>query len=243
MMRTTSLAPILGELPVPQDYPAEAHLGVHGTSEALFQRSSTAGEIRKEFRNALNAVALRFCTAADSSDALSQAVLADGDGPANPARYRQERLFFEFITTGIAAVETFCYAAYVIGHVVSDRSFPLSSEKDRRRIAPSTTIEGWRLAGGKDLADELQAVYNSTQFSDWKIYRNVLSHRGHPGRQFFLSVGSSAAAGAGTARYDDFAGTTGPDISPDAAPAMRAWMGGRVTLLMSQLKTTLGAGD
>lgn len=231
--RASSLSPLLGSLPVPLDYPSSEHLALDQAAKRLFERG-TDSAVQKEFRIAHNAAAYRFASAADGCDTLVDSLDAHGDSPEMAERYRQERAFFEFIVAGVASLETLGFASYILGHVLAPDEFPLADERDRKRVTLENLSNLWKFSAGSFsvMAERLVAA---SAYQRWKLFRNVLAHRGHPGRQFYLSVGSARSTTLDPSHYDEFAGQRGPELSVASVTQMRTWLSEQLVGLFSAL--------
>jgi len=153
----------------PTDFPIVPYNALHNHCQNK--------QISKEYRSGWNAVAYRFKGAADSdADFQTAIVRSDHEG-----RYLQERALFGFFTSGLATIETFCYAIYFVAASKKPADFP--STANPRSISIDATLHGLRNAFQSDrLIITLASIHSSAELKEWKEVRNVLSHRSAPGR-------------------------------------------------------------
>ena len=76
----------MGDLQIPQEYPAELHERVSQLAKQHFLDQGTGHEVQNEFRIALGSVRYRFKTFAESGVAFADSIESHGDAPPQPHR-------------------------------------------------------------------------------------------------------------------------------------------------------------
>jgi hypothetical protein len=128
-------------------------------------------------------------------------------------RYLVERELFNFLINGLAAIECLCSALFAMAAIeeiahtgqTTNLTFSIKTEKELRRIFPSTTTEKFHLKfENETITRTLKDLFNTDsttedtssitedakQYKEWKKIRDILAHRGQPGRKVALSSGS-----------------------------------------------------
>lgn len=136
-----------------------------------------------EFAGGWNAVAHRLRAAIEHDEAFRSTLLSSND------RYSQEKELFGFFGSGLACLESYCYANFAIGAIITPGSFPMTIQKDLKRINPESTADIFtKHFAGSQLSTALQNLIGDSTFQEWNGIRNVLFHRLTPGRQTSFSA-------------------------------------------------------
>lgn len=113
-------------LEMPIDFPIVPYEAVH---QKVTEKIASQHPAWSHYAIAWNALAYRFLSCKEYNDEFTASILGAGDGPISPERYIQEKALFGFFTTGLAAIENFCYALYAIGAILDSQNFPLTKPK------------------------------------------------------------------------------------------------------------------
>ena len=161
-----------------RDFPAAAH----DRLDALIVASSANNQVYSDYAFAHNSILWRFRGVADSDDDFRK-------GDCTEKTYLQERALFEFFAAFVSCIEVLCYCSYTIGTLSDPTTFPLATEDDRRNVTPKLTIKKFRRQHPTErIVGVLDAVVIG--YGDADKMRNVLSHRGSPGRNVTVPLGS-----------------------------------------------------
>ncbi|MGH9425684.1 MAG: hypothetical protein ACRD2L_05180, partial [Terriglobia bacterium] len=158
---------------------------------------------------------------AGHDEAFTAAFEQGGDGPPPPERHRQEYELFGFFVTGLASLESFCYAVYAMA--VMSRSPRLVFPNPRDIKVSSTANMMAQQFPGIPLTRALTALCTEAAYAEWKEVRNILAHRITPGRQFYLSTGPDQRP----------AEWLGIGLTDRFTRARRAWLAERLELLVA----------
>ncbi len=105
---------------------------------------------------------------------------ASADALQDWLRSQDDREFFEFVTNGVAAIESLSYAAYAAGAVFWPQAFPFGSEAARQAVGPRGTARAYDIAGNQQFALRVYSILDSSRCRAWYRVRSVLSHRSLP---------------------------------------------------------------
>ena len=158
--------------------------------------------------------------AADQAAAtFSHSVATCGAAPLHHNRYVQERSFFETVVHLVACLEGIHYTSIGVGDGLGVRALTLVAEADRRNITPKTAlIMLERLPESAEVAAALKAAQVHPHFIYLAKLRNVLFHRGLPGRRVIFTMPGIIS------RYDDFGDLSGPEITNHWADPLLSWV-------------------
>jgi len=175
---------------MPSDFPRLEY-------EAVHQRVSSArgGDVNyHHYAGAWNAVSYRFRGAVDSGDSFIESLRTHGTAPQPPERYRQERLIFEFFSSGFSVFEALFFALYAIGLFLGRSEFALATPRDQQLVTPARTRDAYQKAFGNDpIIPVIANAFSDPGFQSFREIRNVLTHRAAPGRLIYASLGSDDA--------------------------------------------------
>lgn len=148
----------------------------------------------EQFHPAWRAFPIRFSWCKMHDEEFTESFKRAGGGPGKLEREIQDREIFAFFVTGLSAVETYSYALYAIGSMISPACFPIHLKRDLRGINPEGTQERFKEAFKNDeISFGLRDLVRDPTFLEWKRIRNSLVHYCAPGRIINLSVGSSGS--------------------------------------------------
>lgn len=221
------------------DYPEVEQSRLLSLAERAVSRLEEGTELRREFTSALRAVTFWYQAFVDAGESFSSSVQRHGDAPGHPHRYYQERDFFMFVVAGLAALEALHYGLFALGAVLQPAAFSFESEDDRRDVTPRSTLLAYeRTYSSTPITRALQALHEGQIYRDWKGIRNVLAHRGIPGRIIVAQIGSTSSV---SSRYSPFGATRGPDVSPETFPSARGWLARTIRSLLQGASDTVSS--
>jgi hypothetical protein len=171
-------------LVMPDDFPAH----YYDVVTASVNKAARDEQARKHHAAGWNGVAYRFLSCAGHDEAFTRAFEQHGEGPPPPERHRQEHELFGFFVTGLATLESCCYALYAMAVIIHPRK--LSFPNPRSVTVSSARQMLQREFAGSSLTAALDAVCTEAMYSEWRDVRNALAHRVSPGRQFYLVTGT-----------------------------------------------------
>jgi len=199
---------------MPQDFPQTKYEAIHQHCQPKIE--ANPDEKWDEYMFAWNAVAYRFSALAEHDEKFRSAF----SGTGAKDRYIQERELFGFFVTGLSTIEAFSYGLYFLLSVEHPDSFPVDN---RRAITVKKTTGCLRAAlPDEPLTPRLEDLLIDQTFISWEEIRNVLAHRGAPGRN--ISLGSSED----TWKLEDI------PINPDLTKSRREWLAGLLNELFDK---------
>lgn len=147
----------------------------------------------------------RFLACTDHNKNYIQYIALVGENDSKYERYLVERELFNFLANGLAAIEHLCCALFAIGAIeeiaqtgqTTNLVFCIKEDKYIKRISPTTTTEKFQskfenaaiTTTLKNLFDN-NTTEDAKKYKNWKKTRDILTHRGQPGRNVALSSGS-----------------------------------------------------
>lgn len=141
------------------------------------------------FASAWNGVAWRLTGAREHSAALERSLRVHGGNPPAPERALEENALFGLYGTALSAIECCSFAAFVAGSIVDSSSFAITTDNDLKRINPAHTLKTFADAFPADpVLQALNAMSGTAAFAEIRDARNILSHRGAPGRTHNMHV-------------------------------------------------------
>lgn len=211
-------------LKLPDDFEYDSYEAVHSRIGPLNESHQPQWS---EYVDAWSAIATRFYACAEYDDAFTRSIKVNA-APQQPERSHQERDLFGFFVTGLSIIESTCYGLYAIASMLDAASFPIAGAKDKRTISPEHTSDRFRATfPNAGLSRALHATVNSQDYRDWKEIRNILAHRGTPGRTIHATVGSGVGR-------NDALWTRGIALDASTTPARRLWLAGTLRTLLQE---------
>ncbi len=211
-------------LEMPNDFEHGFYNAVHSRIGPLHERYQPQWI---EYVDAWCAVAYRFRACAEYDEAFTQSIQTD-DAPPQPERYYQERDLFGFFVTGLSVIESTCYGLYAIASMLDDVYFPIKKAGHKKAISPESTANRFRTTfPTEDLSRALNRMVNSQEYEDWKEVRNILAHRGSPGRSIRRTAGSGGT-------YGDSLWLNRIPLDSSTTSSRRAWLAGTLQTIFSE---------
>ncbi len=211
-------------LEMPDDFEYVAYEAVHSRIGPL---NASHQPQWSEYAPAWSAVATRFYACAEYDEAFSRSI-GTNDAPPQPERYHQERNLFGFFITGLSVIESACYGLYAIASMLDDVYFPIRKAGHKKAISPESTADRFRTTFPTEaLSRALNKMVNSQEYEDWKEIRNILAHRGSPGRVIHATIGSGDNRG-------DALWLHGISLNVSTTPSRRAWLASTLGTLIRE---------
>lgn len=172
---------------VPEHFPVAPHESVY----RIVESKKATDPLYEHFSGAWNALAYRFRASVDRGNEFVAAITSHGTTPPPEERYIQERILFEFFSSGFSAFEATFYGLYTIGAFICPAGFPLLTPKDQQSVSPSTTLTAFvRMFSGEKTVAALSTFVADLGYQQFREVRNILTHRTAPGRRMYVGLGS-----------------------------------------------------
>lgn len=172
-------------------FPVDEHQALASAAESFQGRDV---EVLREFGRTMNNIVFRLRAALEEAEALAKTVERPESTEAN---YRRESHFYGLYVNGLSALESICYAGWVLA-ALNSRVAVDFAEKTRRRVpAPRFLREALPADGPGAVLKALlmrehpQEDPPTTTWNEWASVRNTLAHRSNIGRKVFVSIGDS----------------------------------------------------
>jgi hypothetical protein len=176
---------------MPLDFPTAAFERAY--SRARLRAASQAPTF-DHFNAAWNAISLRFLTLCAEGESFAAAISNVDSGEAFEQRYRQERHLFGFFCNGFSAFEAFFYGMFAVGSLLKPPLFRMTTPYEQQVVSPNGTERAYRSHfTGDPMLAAMQSVLSDAAYIEWKMVRNILTHRTAPGRTMYASAGGDAA--------------------------------------------------
>lgn len=171
----------------PSDFPVSQYESIH----KIIESKAAGHSLYDHYAGAWNALAYRFCASIDHKNAFIVSIKKHGSTPPPKERYLQERILFDFFSSGFSTFEATFYGLYVIGTFIAPTNFSLSSEKDQQKVSPSSTRNAYINAfPNNPILLSFTDLFADPEYQQLREIRNILTHRTAPGRRMYVSIGS-----------------------------------------------------
>jgi len=168
---------------MPQDFSVKPYEAI---KNRLIGKKDTHSDSWDEFAFAWNAVAYRFRSCTEHDEAFTESIRRHGKTLPPSERYVQERALFCFFVTGVSTIESLCYGLFAIGSMLDAQNFLFVTPDDRRNVSPEETTDKFGTVFPREnITATLKRMTKMHDYQDWKVMRNILSHRSTPGRLIF----------------------------------------------------------
>lgn len=179
--------PVAMSIRLPSDFPRAPFLSFYWRVQAKAQRDGYPDEWQGHFIGSWKATAYRFRACESHCRAFTRSMAAFGSAPLESEQYRQDTDLFGFFVNGLSALESLYYCLFAVGSRLSPTDFPFVTDKDLRRVEPTSVVSAFGTAYRSDaLTVALQRVLAMPEYAEWKEVRNVLAHRVVPGRTIYI---------------------------------------------------------
>ena len=112
--------------------------------------------------------------------------------------------------------------------MLDDVYFPIKKPKNKKAISPERTADRFRTTfPNEGISRTLNETIESQEYDDWKEVRNILAHRGSPGRIIDRTVGAGDAHG-------DALWLNGIPLNAATAPSRREWLTNTIQTLLRE---------
>lgn len=176
-------------LTMPADFPAISFEAIYGRLTPLNQRTG-----HSHFNGAWSAISYRYHGLADYDEQFTSSVRTEGNAPAQPFRYHQERDLFGFFVSAVSIFDAYAFAMHAIGAILMPNNFQLTNERKIDWANMSKLYEKHFI--GDPILNVLNTAWSDPAFHDLRTIRHVLAHRAAPPRRFSLFVGSEKPSSA-----------------------------------------------
>lgn len=167
---------------VPDNFPADDYTKIH---DIITTHKVNYESLWKEHGIAWNALSYRYKSLSEYNDKYLELIKL-GNAPQPKIRSEQEEIIFNFFVTGFSILDIIAYSIYMTASIVDDVNFPVNDQ-----IKPNIDIGMVKNKLGSYFTSEkittyLDQLVTSTEYQEWKSIRNILIHRGQPGRDHYL---------------------------------------------------------
>lgn len=161
-------------LNVPAAFPAANYDSLH--SHIHSGHASTPSY--KKFVGGWSALSYRYAEATECVDEFEQSIVANGTAPAQPERYEQERILFDFFGSALSVFEAGAYAMFAAASLANSSGFPLATAQDERKVTPANLRKQLIAHFPNDpFTSAWGAVLDDPRYLSLHHVRNVLTHR------------------------------------------------------------------
>lgn len=133
-----------------------------------------------------NAVRNRAIGCEECERSYSNLFLKHGVASAQNVQIAQDNALFGFFAYSLSAIDSWFFAMYAVASILEPSGFPMKTDKDLRDINPRSSSQ---LFAGTfpqaSISTAMNQILSEASYGEWKRLRNVLMHRGNPGRQFY----------------------------------------------------------
>jgi hypothetical protein len=173
-------------LAVDADFPIAQYESIYSMVVAKHGRNPRY----EHFSGAWNALSYRYVASANYGKDLVESFRTYGTSPPPNERFVQERLLFDFFSSGFSAFECVFYGCYAIGSFLVPENFLLASAKEQQQVSPTRTRDAFLKAfPGDQLLMDINKLFLDQEYQRWREIRNILTHRAAPGRTMYVSLG------------------------------------------------------
>ncbi len=181
----SKIFPILDDLP--QNFPKDKYEKIY--IKVLRYKDNFKLQYQ-QFTRGCKSLVYRYLACIKHSDNYIKIIKKDRISPSHFLRYEQERELFNFFTNGLSAIETHGYMIYMICSINNSIDFEVITKEDLKNIILKNTVSKLeKFHSTENITKELEKLTNSQEYKDWIEVRNVLMHRGTPGRKIMLGTG------------------------------------------------------
>lgn len=175
---------------LPQDFPKDKYKNIH---DRVLQYKDKFPLQYKQFTGGYMSLMYRYLACIKHSNDYIKFIEKDRSSPSYFLRYEQERELFNFFTNGLSAIETYGYMIYMICSINKPNDFKVIT-KDLWKIklkdkSKECTVEKLKtFYPEENITQEIEKLINSDEYQVWVKVRNILMHRGTPGRIIMAST-------------------------------------------------------
>jgi len=178
----------------------------------------------KNFLGSWNALKFRFFALAEQDQIFSDSIRTFGDAPHIEERIKQDNALFSFFSSGMSLFDTFSFGIHSFTFTLN----PDFEIIDERRINFNSVSKWFELYFRyEDVTLYLANLCKSQEYQDFKMIRNILIHRHHPGRVISLTSKPQPSPPA-TWAVGDITST----LNEDYTKHWREWLSGELEELL-----------
>jgi hypothetical protein len=165
----------------PHDFPATPYNLVHS---CVTKYKDTHPRQWHSYGLGWNGLAYRYRAMVEYDRAFTQSI-RDSVSPPPEDRYQQGKDLFGFFMNAVSVFECFFYSAYCIASILESKRFPISEPQDLK-FYPDDVVKKFVTAFTDDrLSKDMSQCIGNPVYTDMKVMRDVLAHRGSPPRRFY----------------------------------------------------------
>jgi len=165
---------------LPDTFPVEPYEKIHAIVTAKKEKNENGW---KEYAIAWNAIPYRYASLLKYNDRYAELVAGHGNSPSPEIRAEQEEAIFNFFMAGFSIIDTLGYAMYAIAGYANASRFPLTDEM-KPNVNLVMVMEKFRAYfKNEKITSSMKGILESQEYGEWKVVRNILMHRGQPGRK------------------------------------------------------------
>ena len=210
---------------VPRDFSLDALDELHDW--LTLRRSPRVTDVYGEWTTAASGIIHRLKACDEDCSSIVGSLHVGKFAPPADERYRQERDLFRFFFQAVSCMECVSYGMFFLGSWVLPAAF--EPQIERNRVTPSEVVSRYRSHyPSESLTGELAEALNGSEFREMTAIRNVLSHRGSPGRS--LIAGDDSGTGEWNLRVSDEQSTV--FLDPDGLLRRREWIAVSVNTIL-----------
>ena len=173
------------ELDMPGEFPMAPFMAVQ---ERVASYVDSHNHAFRQYAAAWNGIAWRMRAAAEHADNLEEHLAAV---PASKVsvldRYLEERDLYGFFVNGVSAIDIYFYCVHAMAAILMPDDFPIATDDQMRGVIPVRVGERFWTTYPNDLITAaMVGVLSSVDWAEWTAIRNLLGHRGSPGRDAYV---------------------------------------------------------
>ena len=138
-------------------------------------------------------------------------------------RYLEERDLYGFFVNGVSAIDNYFYCAHAMASILEPAAFRIQTGDDMRNATPTAVgLRFWTHYPNEEITAAMIGVLGSVDWSEWHEIRNLLGHRGSPGRDAFVGGDNDG----------EVLWAKGIPIAPGMTTGRQSWLYTALTLLL-----------
>lgn len=212
-------------LPMPDDFDISSYERV---ASRLALLHGTYPDTWPEYVAGWIALTHRFRACAEYDESFAEFFERYGGSPQALERHAQERDLYGFFVSGLSVIESFTYGLFAIASMLRSDRFPIQTDDEKRRINPQMVRDKFAsVFPGEPVTEELSALMADHTFGEWKDYRNMLAHRGAPGRKISVTIAEPSGAEHRTSAWRN------ATLDERFTAVRRSWLAGTLGSLLA----------
>lgn len=139
-----------------------------------------------EYSIAWNALSYRYLSLIKYYKSYSVLIKKYGNSPKPEIRAKQEQVIFNFFVTGFSLLDVSAYSTYAICSLIKPSNFPYSNNIRPNITLPMVIDKLKAYFKEEKVSNYFKRLVESQEYKEWRDIRNILMHRGQPGRRYYL---------------------------------------------------------